>query len=370
MTCKIIPKFSRWLLLGLCACVLSLGIGWAQAASPFFWDFINVDIALQSNGDMVVTETQKYTFTAEHTNQRYRYIPLDRLDRITDVTVYEGDNQLPAQTGIQDNQYWIRWRHELNAPESHTFKVQYRVVGGVKTQGAHSQIFWRALFPERSADIKQGQVTVHLPEELAGQVDQFTSQGIAATNQQVDDRTFKFTVTKPLAPQVFLDVKVRFPSGILDIAESQNQDAMALEPKEPAIANPSPKTNLQEIWVLILQWCGFMTVVSLMLWGLYLRQSACLNCGKRGVYRINRVIRKSTTERKGEKEVGYVCCHCNYRRTHREEIPKRRTVSSSNSSSYGGYGGGASAGGGCSGGGGGGGCGGGGGGGCGGGGGG
>ena len=105
MTFNLIPQFNRWLWLGLCICLLSLSVGWAQAASPFYWDFINVDIALQSNGDLVVTETQKYTFTADHTNQRYRYIPLADLERITDVTVSEGDRALPTQTGTHDGQF-------------------------------------------------------------------------------------------------------------------------------------------------------------------------------------------------------------------------------------------------------------------------
>ncbi len=52
---------------------------------PFYWEFINVEIDVQENGDMLITETQKYVFTGPHTNKRYRYIPLDRVDRIDSV---------------------------------------------------------------------------------------------------------------------------------------------------------------------------------------------------------------------------------------------------------------------------------------------
>ena len=48
-------------------------------APPFYWEFINVDIDVQENGDMLITETQKYVFTGPHTNERYRYIPLDTV---------------------------------------------------------------------------------------------------------------------------------------------------------------------------------------------------------------------------------------------------------------------------------------------------
>ena len=258
---KIIPRFGRWLVIGLCACWLSLGIGKAQAAATFYWDFINVDITLESNGDMVVTETQKYTFTADHTNQRYRYIPLDRIDRITDVAVYEGEEQLPIQTGIEDNQYWIRWQHDLAAPESRTFKVQYRVIGGVQTRGENSQIYWRAIFPERNANINQGKVTVGLPNELVGKVNQFTTKGVAATSRQFGPNTLEFVVDQTLAPQQFLNVKVRFPTGLLDMENAQRSTAIADDVNDTTIAprNPLP---FQNDFFLVLQWLGFIAIAT------------------------------------------------------------------------------------------------------------
>ena len=51
--------------------------GEARASEPFYWEYINVDIDVQENGDMWVTEVQRYVFTAPHTNQRYRWLPLD-----------------------------------------------------------------------------------------------------------------------------------------------------------------------------------------------------------------------------------------------------------------------------------------------------
>ncbi|PSN11353.1 hypothetical protein C7293_24615, partial [filamentous cyanobacterium CCT1] len=269
---KTIPCFGRWLVIGLCACLLSLSVGLAQATSPFHWDFINVDIALKPNGDMVVAETQKYTFTADHTNQRYRYIPLDKVDRITDVAVYEGAKQIPSQTGIEGDQYWIRWRHDLAAPESHTFKVKYRVIGGVQIRGANSQIYWRALFPERDADIKQGRVTIHLPDELVGKVNQVTSEGVTAISRQVELNTLEFVVDQPMAPRQFLDVKVRFPTGLLDVENAQRSTTIATVPRI---------------------WFGLIAIAIGV--GLFIFFSSCPNCGKQGIHRINRVTRSATT---------------------------------------------------------------------------
>lgn len=74
------------LLIGLLLTILTLvpvlalhGQALAADQPPFHWEFINVDIDVQENGDMLVTETQKYVFTAPHTNKRYRWIPLDKV---------------------------------------------------------------------------------------------------------------------------------------------------------------------------------------------------------------------------------------------------------------------------------------------------
>ncbi|MEO1069551.1 MAG: hypothetical protein AAFW95_10590, partial [Cyanobacteria bacterium J06638_6] len=164
-------------------------------------------------------------------------------------------------------------------------------------------------------------------------------------------QTFEFTVSEPLAPQEFLDVKVRFPAGVLDMETVQS--AIAPE-SNVAIANPSLRTVDRNVWILIVQWCALMAVVTLVLFYLYLNQRPCPSCGKRGIRRINRVIRFATTQHPGEKEVGYACDHCNYRRTHREDIakwsPRSKSTSGSRSrSGYygGGYGGGFGGGGSC-----------------------
>ncbi|MGF1518949.1 MAG: hypothetical protein ACFCVB_14275 [Nodosilinea sp.] len=72
-------RFGRAVMVALGLC---LGLGLviaplAMANSSFHWDSINVDIEVLPNGDMWVTETQKYVFKAATSSQRYRYIPLN-----------------------------------------------------------------------------------------------------------------------------------------------------------------------------------------------------------------------------------------------------------------------------------------------------
>jgi len=80
--------------------VLSLGTGvWAQD-KVYDWDRLDVDITVRPNGDMRIIETQQYTYVVGRFSYGYRNIPMGRLDRITDVQVWEGDRQYrPGQGG-------------------------------------------------------------------------------------------------------------------------------------------------------------------------------------------------------------------------------------------------------------------------------
>ena len=53
------------------------------------FDFLYVDIDILSNSDMEITETQKHSFLEGTFHYGCRWIPLDEVDSIDDVQVYE-----------------------------------------------------------------------------------------------------------------------------------------------------------------------------------------------------------------------------------------------------------------------------------------
>ena len=186
-----------------------------NTSSPFYWDYINVNIDVQNNGDMLITETQKYVFTKPHSNQRYHYIPLNKVDRITDIAVFEDNQQLPINTGIKNNQMWISWEHSLNPPEEHTFELTYRVIGGLHIYEQGDQVYWKAIFPDRSASIQKSTVTVKLPESLSNKIVSFKNFGVPASSEQIDSRIIRYISNQPLQPKQELEVQVIFPHGII-----------------------------------------------------------------------------------------------------------------------------------------------------------
>src|SRR5512135_3611122 len=83
----------------LLALVLMLAFGsiaMAQSKS-LYWQRYDVDIAIQTNGDFRVTETQELVFTSGTFQYGQRTINLFRLNDITDVSVKEENGRVYTQ---------------------------------------------------------------------------------------------------------------------------------------------------------------------------------------------------------------------------------------------------------------------------------
>jgi uncharacterized membrane protein YgcG len=193
--------------------------------APFFWDAINVDMNVQSNGDMLITETHKYVFPTKYNNQRFRYIPLDKIDKITDVTVQENNRVIPSQTGIENGQFRISWQHKLKPPSKHTFVIKYRVVGGLQVDSQNTQVYWKAIFADRKAPIKTAIVRVQLPKSLSGKVLSFQSFGALSDAREINSTTFEFIAKAPILPQEELEVQITLESGTINFPLPQWQQS-------------------------------------------------------------------------------------------------------------------------------------------------
>lgn len=197
---------------------LSFLNAFAKGSSPFHWDFINVDIELQKNGDMLITETQKYVFEKEdYSNQRYRYIPLSKIDKISDVEVYEGNRKLYAETKLKNKQFWIKWKHGRNTQKTHIFILKYRAIGALHVYEYMDHIYWKAIFPKRSAVIKNAKITVYLPDKFKENKLTYISYGISTKAKLINKRTVEFVSLKPLPPNQGIVVRVSFSHKILHL---------------------------------------------------------------------------------------------------------------------------------------------------------
>ena len=90
------------LLLALCARLALTGAVRADEKT-YYWDYIRVDITVQTNGDLDIVETQRYVFTEGSFTYAYRDLPLDRVESIDNVWIEEnGQRYGPDQMQVED----------------------------------------------------------------------------------------------------------------------------------------------------------------------------------------------------------------------------------------------------------------------------
>lgn len=199
-----------------------------QAASshPFYWEKIDVDLQLVESGDLLVNETQTYVFTAPYTNLRTRYIQLDQIDQIKDITVTENNLSVAnLRTSVADKRQYISWEHPQSSkfPESHTFVLKYRVVGGLEVKNDQTQFNWMAIFPDRKAIVNSARIRLRVPVKLSGFTRNFTTSGVGATINYVNSTTTDFVSKGSIEPQSKLAILGQFPTTALDLKKSQWQ---------------------------------------------------------------------------------------------------------------------------------------------------
>jgi Predicted membrane protein (DUF2207) len=200
----------------------------ATSPHPFYWEKIDVDLKLIESGDLLVTETQKYVFTAPYTNQRTRYIQLDRIDEIRDITVTENNLSVAnLRTSKADGKQYISWEHPSIAtfPESHTFVIKYRVVGGLEVGNDRTQLKWMAIFPDRKAVVNSARIRLQMPVKLSRLTKNFTTDGVNATINYVSSTTIDFVSKGSIEPQAKLQILGEFPNTALDLKQSQWQSS-------------------------------------------------------------------------------------------------------------------------------------------------
>ena len=213
-------QWAVWIWLSLAACGLYTTQLIQAANTAYLWQTLNVGIEVEPSGDLVITETQRYDVTDEQALRLQRTISMANVDGIADVEVLENDQALAVHTHSEDEQFRIRWqaprRPASQQAETRTFVVRYRVQGGVRVHSDGDQIAWTALFGERETPLPQGAVTLRVPSDLAGDIQDAKSYGVPAMVRKLDTRTLSFVPSTALQPEETLTVKVVVPHGRLD----------------------------------------------------------------------------------------------------------------------------------------------------------
>ena len=221
----------------------------------FRWLNWDIDIVVNEDGSMDVTETQTLDFQGAPFTAGFRGIPVGSFgnnDGITNVTVREGDlvYQESSFNGYgtfevveEGNEAVINWYFEP-ALGIHTYTFSYTVHGAIRTgtaeEGSGDQLFWTVIPSDHPSTVNNSRTTITLPEGVYPQKYIGTDDYLVAAylnDQQTDEiditvsddeRIITFETRRFIIPGNKLDVRVQVPHGLLvaPTPEWQSQEQM------------------------------------------------------------------------------------------------------------------------------------------------
>jgi hypothetical protein len=226
---------NRCLLAVLLALLLALPATAALAQTKsFVYDQVDSDIDMRADGALDVVETMTLAYSGGQFSFVSRSIALDRLDDIRDIRLSEGQRDyVAAQAGKQPGSFVterasdklkITWYHDPASDTTGTFTLRYRVLGAVRVGSEADQVWWVAIFPERSVPIQRSRVALHLPAG-AQLREQDVTLPSASGRISLDGNIIRVTRDEPLPPGESLDVRVDFAPNLVSAAPPAWQSA-------------------------------------------------------------------------------------------------------------------------------------------------
>ena len=208
-------KRSGWMALILVA-ALFVFAGTVHAQKSYSADRFDVNIVVQEDGSLLVTETVVFDFVGGPFTYVFRELPTDHTDGIVDI-VGNGDGRSLPQ-GDQPNQLElsgrdpirVTWHMEPTSSTSRTFVLSYHVLGVVRQEEGSDLLLWQALPDEYEYAIAASKTAVTYPSGLELLGDPTIEAGAAAVSR--DGNRILFT-GQNLSANSPLVIGLRFPAG-------------------------------------------------------------------------------------------------------------------------------------------------------------
>ncbi len=217
--------WQRWhvVVLALALLLLVALPGLAQSKSVD-WQRMDVDITVNPDGTFTVVETLQIRFLGGPFRFGFRRIPRDRLEKIDNVRVQDENGAYKAlDVRVEQgpprsftvytvgDDYYIRWFFSPVSDTTRTFRISYRVHGGLRFYDDGDQLWWKAVFPDRDAPVRESTVTVVAP----GPVTAYASYFVPAEATKLDERTVRFQAKTQIPAGTAFEVRVQWPHGIV-----------------------------------------------------------------------------------------------------------------------------------------------------------
>jgi hypothetical protein len=153
----------------LLALVLS---GFAQAGKSYSADRFDVQVEIQPDGALIVTETVVFRFVGGPFTFAFRDLALTELDGIDGVRAGVDGEALPLGEGPGEVEIQagrpirVTWHFEPLYDATREFTLQYRVLGAIRQQDADTLI-WRAVPEEHEYSVASSTITLTFPSSTS-----------------------------------------------------------------------------------------------------------------------------------------------------------------------------------------------------------
>ncbi len=148
----------------LLTCILVLGavagllVACGGDSKSYSADRFDVDLAVQPDGSLVVTETVDFRFEGGPFTFVFRDLAFNEIDGIDRLQASMDGEVLPQGTGpgqveIQaDDPLKVTWHLPPTSDAAHSFGLVYRVQGALRQLDDADALFWRAIPEEHDYD--------------------------------------------------------------------------------------------------------------------------------------------------------------------------------------------------------------------------
>lgn len=221
-----------WLLVALAVAVPALApAAYAQERS-LVWERFDVDIQVRTDGSFTVDERQTIRFTSGTFRVGFREIPIRNFTRLDDWTITDGRGNVyrRAVSGeetytfvVQEysTSYVIEWFFPPTSNSTETFTLSYTVHGGLRYYDGGDQVWWKAIYGDRSFPVLAGRVRVIMPstaniQQWAAYVNSVDARDRATAALIEGGRAIVFDLTRRLNPGEEFEVRVEFTPDVVD----------------------------------------------------------------------------------------------------------------------------------------------------------
>ncbi|HXF61550.1 MAG TPA: DUF2207 domain-containing protein, partial [Caldilineaceae bacterium] len=218
------------------------------------WERFDVSIEVNGDGSFDVTERQTIRFTEGVFTSGYRDLPIRNFGYADNWAITDGRGNVYRQTSSglgepytfsvdqRGGSYAINWYFPPTSNTAETYSLSYTVHDGLRFYEEGDQLWWKAIFGDRSFPVLDGEVRVAVPagatvQEWAAYINGVDARG-SAVAQLVGNQAVVFALEERLDPGEEFEVRVEFTPNIVDgapqpwqaaadAAEAERQEALA-----------------------------------------------------------------------------------------------------------------------------------------------